>query len=147
MNRNGPLALPRWRHGLESVGEPRLVFRVIGERASLEVDPAFGYAAERRHRLTINKKTKEHTFPKSDQFGAELLYFFRCILEDRTPEPRGPEGLADVRVIEAILESAAKGRPVELETVEKPRGSRPEQQIVLPPVERPRVVHAPSPKQ
>jgi len=91
MNRNGPLALPRRRHGLdclESVGEPRLVFRVIGERASLEVDPAFGYAAE-----------KEHTFPKSDQFGAELLYFSRCILEDRTPEPRGPEGLADVRVM------------------------------------------------
>ena len=139
MNRNGPLALPRWRHGLdclESSASPVSYSASSAKGRVWRSNPAFGYAAE-----------KEHTFPKSDQFGAELLYFSRCILEDRTPEPRGPEGLADVRVIEAILESAAKGRPVELETVEKPRGSRPEQQIVLPPVERPRVVHAPSPKQ
>jgi predicted dehydrogenase len=122
-------------------------FRLVGEKASLEVDPAFGYATERRHRLTIGKKTTERTFPKVDQFGAEILYFSRCILENREPEPAGLEGLADVQVIEAILESAAKGRTVRIERMEKPRGPRPEQKISLPPVHPPPLVDAPSPKQ
>ena len=126
---------------------PVSYFRIIGEKGSLEVDPAFGYATERRHRLTIKSKTREQTFPKVDQFGAEILYFSRCILEDRDPEPGGREGLADVRVIEAILESAAKGRPVHLEPVEKLDGPRPEQRIVVPPVRRQETIHAPSPKQ
>ena len=126
---------------------PVSYFRLVGEKASLEVDPAFGYATAHRLRLTINSKTKEQKFPKADQFGAEILYFSRCIREDRAPEPGGLEGLADVRVIEAILESAAKGRPIRLEPMEKPEGPHPEQRIVLPAVRRPTTIHAPSPKQ
>ena len=50
-----------------------------------------------------------------DQFAPELLYFSDCIQKDRQPEPSGEEGLADVRVIEALYRSARRGgQPVVL---------------------------------
>src|SRR5437763_14446977 len=53
-------------------------------------------------------------FEPTDQFAAELSYFSTCVLQDRTPEPSGIEGLTDVRIVEAIYRSARDGRPVTL---------------------------------
>jgi predicted dehydrogenase len=39
-----------------------------------------------------------------------------CIIDDREPKTGGEEGLQDVRIIEAILESARTGRTVPLAT-------------------------------
>ena len=70
---------------------------------------AFAQAVPASERETRKK------FSKSDQFAPELLYFSDCVLNDRDPEPSGEEGLADVQIIEAMLESVASGRPVRLE--------------------------------
>ena len=43
---------------------------------------------------------------RGDQFAPEIKYFSDCILNGREPEPSGEEGMLDVRVIEAVLESA-----------------------------------------
>ena len=51
---------------------------------------------------------------KRDQFAPELVYFSDCILNDEEPAPSGREGLADVRIIRAILEAAEIDRPVSL---------------------------------
>ena len=42
----------------------------------------------------------------------ELLYFSDCILNDREPEPSGEEGLQDVRIVQALYQSAKAGKPI-----------------------------------
>jgi predicted dehydrogenase len=108
-------------------------FRLVGEKGSLELQQAFSYAGERKRCLTLDGRTRVRTFRAANQFGAEILYFSRGILENREPEPDGREGLADVRVLEGILESAAARAPVRLESVPGRRGPTPDQRIVLSP--------------
>jgi predicted dehydrogenase len=127
--------------GIASIGSSQAAapvswFRLVGEKGSLELQEAFSYVGERKQRLTLDGRTRERTFPGADQFGAEILYFSRCILQDREPEPGGPEGLADVRVMAAILESASRRAPVTLETLPRLTGPTPDQRIVLPPLGR-----------
>jgi len=69
----------------------------------------------------------------------------RAVLADREPEPSGREGLADVRVIRALLESARVGSPVKLEAFERPRRPTLAMEKKRPPVPSPRLVHAEAP--
>jgi glucose-fructose oxidoreductase len=60
--------------------------------------------------LTIDGKTERKRAGHRDQFAAELLYFSDCIVNDRIPEPSGEEGLQDVRIVQALYESAETGK-------------------------------------
>jgi glucose-fructose oxidoreductase len=117
-------------------------YEVIGTKGRLRVDPAYEYAIALRHYLTIGDQTKVRIFPKRDQFAAELLYFSDCIIKNREPEPSGMDGLADVRVIEALYRSASSKRPVKL-ALQAP-GQRPtlKQEIRRPPVARAKIIQA-----
>ena len=120
-------------------------YRVIGTEGALRVEPAYELAAGLEHHLTKGGKTRRVHFDKRDQFAPELLYFSDCILEDREPEPSGEEGLADVRVIRALYESARRGRPVKLQARRTRRQPTPEQSIRRPPVRMPKLVHVTPP--
>ena len=100
-------------------------FRIVGTKGDLHVDPAYEYYDELEYHLTVDGKTKVQEFPKSDQFAPELLHFAECILNDSEPEPSGEEGLADVRVLEAICESARSSQPVKLAPFTRTSASRP----------------------
>jgi predicted dehydrogenase len=89
-------------------------FEIIGTKGSLRLDPAFEWAEDLKHILSLGNRKHEQVFPKRDQFAAEFLYFSKCILENKQPEPSGEEGLADARVIDAIFQSADEHRPVRL---------------------------------
>jgi hypothetical protein len=84
-------------------------------------------------------------YPKRDQFGPELVYFSNCILNNTEPEPNGREGMADVRIINALLESEKKGRPLAISGAES--GQRPgqDQEIHKPPVDKPYLIKAAAP--
>ncbi len=100
-------------------------FRVVGEKGGIELDPAYG-----------------HERP----VWSDLSDFSRCLLEDAPPEPSGLEGLADLRVIEAIVRSAATREVVQLPPLE--RAPHPSLEVRTPPrepVPEPGTVHAPSP--
>jgi hypothetical protein len=56
--------------------------------------------------MVAGGKKSKRKFAKRNQFAAEIIYFSDCILEIRTPEPTGLEGLADVWVVRALYESA-----------------------------------------
>lgn len=90
----------------------RSAYEIVGTKGVLRMDPGYELAEALKAQLTVNGKITERIFEKRDQFAPELVYFSDCILNDKTPEPSGQEGLADVRVIQAILDSAASGRPV-----------------------------------
>ncbi len=120
-------------------------YRIVGTKGDLRVEPAYTYYGELTHHLTIDGKTTTEKLPKSDQFAPELLHFADCIVDDEDPEPSGEEGLADVRVLEAMEESARSSRPVELAPFTRARRPSLELETRRPPVSKPRVVRAPSP--
>jgi predicted dehydrogenase len=97
-------------------GADRSTYTVTGSRGSITLDPAYEYAEGIEARVRIGGRSRTRRFAKRDQFAAELEYFSQCILDDRTPEPNGAEGLADVRIIEAMHRSIKSGRWVDIKT-------------------------------
>jgi predicted dehydrogenase len=120
-------------------------YRVSGTEGDILVEPAYEYTEPLRITLTRGD-TKEHfKVAKRDQFAPELIYFSRCILEHRTPEPSGEEGLADVRVLRALIQSASEGRPVRFEPSVRVQRPAPDQEIHRRPVSKQDAIDAPSP--
>ena len=115
---------------------------VIGTKGVLRSDPAYEYAKAIKQQITRDDKTKTRTFPKRDQFAAELVYFSDCILKNKEPEPSGLEGLADVEIVEAIYESARTRRVVRIP--ELPSKKRPaiSQEISRSAHRKPELIHA-----
>ncbi|MEY2936020.1 MAG: hypothetical protein RL033_6769 [Pseudomonadota bacterium] len=120
-------------------------YRIAGSEGDLRVEPAYEYVGELVHYLTLGEKTERKAFKKGDQFAPELKYFSDCILTGREPEPSGEEGWCDVRVAEAILESARQQRPIPLEPYARRRKPSLAQADHERPVKKPKTVHAPSP--
>jgi len=118
-------------------------YALIGTKGVLRANPAYEYARALKHQLTGGKKSKSRTFPKRDQFAAQLVYFSDCVLKDKAPEPSGLEGWADVRIVEAIYESARTKKTVPLPELPGKK-TRPtiNQEIHRPAPGKPRVVHA-----
>ncbi len=114
--------------------------QLVGTKGDLVMDPAYEYAEALTHRLTIGGRTRERTFPKRDQFAPELLYFSECIMTGEEPEPSGREGLADIRIIRALFQSADRGEPVRLGPFEKRDRPTLDQEIRRPAVEKPELV-------
>jgi len=120
-------------------------YRVTGTEGDLRVEPAYEYSDGIEHHLTVDEKTRTTKFSKRDQFAPELEYFSRCILENRAPEPDAEEALDDLRVVEAILQSAATALPVKLEPRKRIRRPSLAQQSHQRAVGKQETVHAPSP--
>jgi hypothetical protein len=109
------------------------------------MDPAYEMVGDLNCELTVDGKTQKTTYKKRDQFGPELVYFSNCLLNGTEPEPGGAEGLADVRIINALLEAQQSGRPIALSPIDT--GQRPtlEQEIHKPAVVKPELVRAAAP--
>jgi predicted dehydrogenase len=121
-------------------------YRIVGDKGDLRLEPAFEYAGENVHHLTIGGKTSREVFSKRDQFAPELVYFSDCILNDEQPEPSAEEGTRDIRVIEAIWQSIESGTQVALPPLPE-RKARPslEQEMKRPAVGKQSPVNAPGP--
>jgi len=126
-------------------GNPIDSYTVIGTKGLLEVNPGYMYGNPLEHRAQYGKEKKHESFKNTDHFGGEMKYFSECILNDAEPEPDGYEGLADVRVIEAILRSLESGRFEPVEPVDIRRRISPDQEQTLRAVKSPEMVDASSP--
>jgi predicted dehydrogenase len=115
-------------------------YRIVGTKGDLHADPAYEYAEGLEYSVTIDGKTTRKAIGKRDQFAPELLYFSDCILKDREPEPSGEEGLQDVRIVEALYQSARSGRPVTIRRFVKTRRPTGRQRIARPGVRKPRLI-------
>ncbi len=120
-------------------------YQIVGTRGDVRMDPAYELAEPLVQRVTVGGRTSRKTYSKRDQFAPELIDFSDRILRDREPEPSGREGLADVRIIRALLESARIGRPVQLDEFERRRRPTMAMEKKRPPVPRARLVHAAPP--
>jgi predicted dehydrogenase len=95
-----------------NIGESRR-YRVHCKEGYIDLDPAFSY---RGLELRTNRdmKTVQWQLTPVNHFAAEMDHFSECILQNKAPRTPGEEGLADMRVMAAIGESAAAGRAVKL---------------------------------
>jgi predicted dehydrogenase len=122
-------------------------YRIVGTKGDVHVEPAYEYAEGLSYTLTINGKSTRKTIGKRDQFAAELLYFSDCVLKDRRPEPSGEEGLQDVRIIQALYESAETGKAVAIPPYEPTKRPSGRQKITQPGVKKPALVKVQSASQ
>jgi glucose-fructose oxidoreductase len=119
--------------------------QVVGSKGRLDLSPAYEYAEGLTLEVTKDDRTKRRRWGKHDQFAAELEYFSDCILHERPPEPSGEEGLADVRIINALDRSISSGRPVKLAPLRRTRRPVPSQKIAKRGHPKPTTVRARSP--
>jgi glucose-fructose oxidoreductase len=115
-------------------------YRIVGTKGQLHVDPAYEYAEGLAYELTVNGKTTRKRIGRRDQFAPELLYFSDCILKNRVPEPSGEEGLQDVRIVQALYESADTGKAVGLPPFERSKRPTGRQRITRPGLRKPALV-------
>jgi predicted dehydrogenase len=126
-------------------GNPIDVYTVLGTKGSLQVQPGYTYGKSLEHSLTIGEKKDNITYKNTDHFGGEMKYFSDCILHEIDPEPDAEEGLADVRVLEAI-QRALKTREMQtLPAFARSKRIDPDQVVRLGAVKPPEPVHASSP--
>lgn len=121
-------------------------FTVSGTKATLKLTPAYGMGKGKT--LTLETKADGATtenFKPTDHFGGELKYFSDCILNDTAPEPDGYEGLLDVRVIEAVVESLTTNQWVSLPPLGRDRRIDIKQVQTLRNVSPPEIVNAKKP--
>ena len=92
-------------------------FHVMAEKAEIEMNPAFSYGGLK---LTVRggggrgKETGLIEMPQINQFVAEMDHFAECVRENKEPRTPGEDGLADLKVIEALYQSAQSGKTVEM---------------------------------
>ncbi|RYZ77059.1 MAG: Gfo/Idh/MocA family oxidoreductase [Proteobacteria bacterium] len=121
-------------------------FTVVGTEGSITMDPSFTFGEKMELYSKVGDKEDHQSFKPTDQFGGEMKYFSDCILENRDPEPNGEEGLADVRVIEAIIRAYETGKPQRLEPFERKMRIETDEQVQkLAKTKKPKEVDASSP--
>jgi predicted dehydrogenase len=121
----------------------RSTYTLTGTKGSITLDPAYEYAQGLAYVARIGESERKKRFGKSDQFAPELVYFSDCILRNREPEPSGEEGIADIRIIEAMVRSQRTGRWISVPRTTWKRGPTLRQEMRRPAVPRePPLVHA-----
>jgi len=95
-------------------------YRVFAEKGFLGMDPAFSYKGLKIYTSHAEGNQEILAYPKleeKDQFALEIDHMADCILNNKTPNTPGEEGLQDHKIMEAIYKSAREGKSVELETI------------------------------
>ena len=118
----------------------RAHYEVVGTAGTIECEHAYSFTSPMTVCLTRDGKRRRRNFRRTDQIAAEMLYFNDCIREGRDPEPSGYEGLADVRIIEALYESTRTGAMVTLEPRTRSQRPTPAQLITRPAHGEPRLI-------
>lgn len=96
-------------------------YRVTCEKGFIDMDPAFAYTGlelsvqEGEEAQGTARRSRIH-LEQVNHFAAEMDHFADCILNGREPKTPGEEGLADMRVLEAIYEAMRTGGRVRVKT-------------------------------
>ena len=119
---------------------------VIGEKGRLRMDPAYDLAVDLSVETEVQgRKPRRKTFPKRDQVAAELVAFADAVRSGREPEPSGEEGLADLRVLDAIQRAIESGRTEAVHGVARRQRPSKGQDIERPAHEMPELIRAEPP--
>jgi predicted dehydrogenase len=87
---------------------------LVGDKGRIDMEPATAYHG---NRMWVGNNGREREIspppgPGATQFAGQLDHMAQCVLEDREPVVAGEEGLRDLRIIEAIYQSARERRRI-----------------------------------
>ena len=88
--------------------------QVLGTAGRALIVSPFGGVVPQEVLVERGESRTSYTGAPIDEMVEEFDYFAYCVLTETDPEPDGEDGLADLRVVEAIYESATQGTRVEL---------------------------------
>ena len=57
-------------------------FKLVGTDAILDVEPSYDYTGDMQWTIRRGAREKKRTFPKGDQFAAEMDYFSQCVIQE-----------------------------------------------------------------
>jgi glucose-fructose oxidoreductase len=122
-------------------------YDVIGTAGTLALDHAYDLAEPMKLTIVADGKTRTRVFRPRDQVAAEIAYFAHCVRDRIPPEPNGWEGLADVRILNAIEEAARTGRAIAIDRIDRAMDPMPDpdQELHYPAHGKPRTVGVDSP--
>lgn len=95
-------------------------YRVNATNGWFEMDPAFSYKGLQMRVADAKDMTEyveERRMEEKNQFALEMDHMSQCIMENKQPHTPGEEGLQDIRLIEALYESANTRRTVKLPAI------------------------------
>jgi len=115
-------------------------FRITGTEGNVHAEPAYEYAEALGYTLTVGENARKKKGRRRDQFAAEIAYFSDCITNDTNPEPSAEEGCWDVRIVNALYQSAETGKPVTLQNFGPEDAPMKAQAQDHPPVREPELV-------
>jgi len=95
-------------------GQPNSQLKIVGTEGSISIDSPYGDVPQEIV-VECGDMRMEYTGAPIDDVVEEVAYFANHVLTDRRPEPDGRDGLADLRVADAVYESAETGDRVELD--------------------------------
>jgi len=89
-------------------------YRVEAENGWVAADPAFNVPADEPATLTyeIDGREGHERFAPTDQYARQVEAFADCVNRGVEPRTGGDEAVANMRVIDALYESAARDSPV-----------------------------------
>jgi predicted dehydrogenase len=98
-------------------------YRVVGDNGRwIDLDPAYAYDGLELAMNEVTGKDEQRAkiaLPQKQQFALELDHFAQCVRTGQQPFTPGEEGVQDMKLIEAILQSAREGRRIELPRIAK----------------------------
>lgn len=124
---------------------PSSDYDLIGNKGRIRLEKCYDFASSMRLKIYEDKKVLIKKYAKRDQFSPELIYFSDCIQKKKKPEPSAEEGLADIKIIEAMLLSLDLGTPITLDEINKKNHPNEQQKITRPYFSRPRLYNATAP--
>ena len=88
-------------------------YQVVGDKAWLELDPATPYSGHNSV-LGTDEGRLQLKIEEGNQFAGELDHMADCVLNNKTPNTPGEEGLRDVKIMQAIYQSIELNKPISL---------------------------------
>jgi predicted dehydrogenase len=88
-------------------------YRIVCEKGVIELDNAFGYQGQELWLRRPDRFADQRIKPVN-HFAAEMDHFSECVANGTDPLTPGEDGLADMRVVEAIGKAAESGERVQI---------------------------------
>lgn len=88
---------------------------IQGSKGRLLLTPAYNFDEARHLTGMIGRRPFARTFKVVDEFAPEIDAFASAIIEKRSVDPDGAQGLRDMLILRAIYESARKEQPITIE--------------------------------
>jgi xylose dehydrogenase (NAD/NADP) len=95
-------------------GQPNSQFRIVGTEGSISIESPYGGDIPQEIVVQCGDMSMEYTGSPVDEVTEEVAYFANHVLTDRRPGPDGHDGLYDMRVADAVYESAETGERVSI---------------------------------